>query len=172
MDRFSQFVNMVISDCDDPKTLGATRLNKILWFSDVESYRATGKSISGSSYIKRKRGPVPATILKTLETLKSSGLISIKEPKEQYAVREYISTGSADESMFNDFEKDLAKNISNEIRSNYTATEISDISHDIVWDAAYDGEEIPLQATLVSSKGEYKDKIITWADSVIPSAGC
>lgn len=169
MDRFSQLVSMVISNCDDPKTLGATRLNKILWFSDVEHYMATGKSISGASYIKRKRGPVPATILKTLESLESSGVISIQEPQEQYAVREFKSIADVDESMFTDIEKSIANDISKEIRSNYTATEISDLSHDTIWEAAFDGEEIPLQATLVTSKGEYKEKIIAWADSVIPS---
>jgi hypothetical protein len=37
----------------DPSELGATKLYKICWYSDLEAYRTLGSTISGATHYKR-----------------------------------------------------------------------------------------------------------------------
>ena len=166
MDKFKALVHFVIEECD-PKQLGAVRLNKILWFSDVMAYRTTGETISGTKYVKRPRGPVPAAVVKTLEDLKTEGRISGRGAVERYDVREFSSLSNADTNLFSNVEMTIVKNIAKDICNNYTAGEISDLSHDVVWEAAAEGEEIPMCATLVSFTGDYRSDVTAWADKVV-----
>lgn len=167
MDKFKALVHLIIQDCKDPKNLGATRLNKILWFSDVEAYRLTGNSITGAKYLRRKKGPVPAHILRSLEELKSEGKIQLDEPEFRYDPRLFTSLKNSDDGVFSKNECDLVKIISDHICHNFTADGISEASHDDIWDAAGDGEEIPLEATLISNGGNYPAAVTNWADSVV-----
>lgn len=167
MDKFKALVHLVINQCDDPQKLGAIRLNKILWFSDVEAFRLTGNSISGSRYLRRKKGPVPANVLRSLQELKAEGKIQVDEPSAQYQPRIFRSLQSVDEALFSGLERDIVKSIASQICSNFTADEISELTHDDVWRAADDGEEIPLEATLVSESGDYPAVVTNWADQVV-----
>lgn len=167
MDKFKALVHLVIQGCDDPRKLGATRLNKILWFADREAYLATGNSISGTTYVRRPRGPVPKHILKSLRELEQENKISIQEPSGQYMPREFTSLEAPNSEMFSDVEKSIVDNISQVICDQYTADEISERSHDISWEAAADGEEIPLSSTLASCPGDYRPTVTNWADEVV-----
>ena len=169
MDKFKSLVHLVISDCEDPSRLGATRLNKILWFSDIEAYRQTGNSISGTKYMRRKKGPVPAYILQSLKELEAEGKVKITEPVEQYSPRLYSSLLDPDLSIFSKYEQGMVKSIAKEICDNFSADEISELSHDDVWKAANEGEDIPLSATLVSSSGDYRPEVINWASFIVES---
>jgi len=167
MDKFKSLVHLVIADCDNPAKLGAIRLNKILWFSDMEAYLQTGNSISGTKYLRRKKGPVPAHILQSLKELESENKINIEEPADKYTPRKYTSLTDPDLNMFSDFEQDIVKDIAKNICNNFSADQISELSHDDVWEAAGEGENIPLSATLISYSGDYRSEITNWADSVV-----
>jgi hypothetical protein len=56
-EKFKALVHYIVASCDDPQRLGATKLNKVLWFADAFSYRATKNSITDETYVKRQRGP-------------------------------------------------------------------------------------------------------------------
>jgi hypothetical protein len=56
--KFSNLVHYICYKCDDPSQLGATKLNKILWYCDMFSYRWNSESMTGENYIKRQFGPV------------------------------------------------------------------------------------------------------------------
>jgi len=53
------------------------------------------------------------------------------------------------------------------ICNQFTAIEISEVSHDQAWLAANMGEEIPMVATLAAFPGEMTNKVETWADAAI-----
>ena len=74
-EKFKALVLYVIAKCGDPARLGATRLNKILWFSDSFAYRINGVSITGEAYVKRQWGPVPKHILATIRELEADSLV-------------------------------------------------------------------------------------------------
>ena len=49
----------------------------------------------------------------------------------------------------------------------YRAGEISELTHEEIWEAAQEGEEVPLYATLASGKGEITERVKKWAESVV-----
>jgi len=162
-DKFKALVHLVIDECKNPARLGAVRLNKILWCADSMMYRQTGNSISGAKYVRRERGPVPHHVLVAIRELKEAGLISVREPAQQYEPREFVSLVSPNKELFSDVEEGLVRTLVESICGHFTATEISELTHDDVWKAALEGEEIPLQATLVSEAGDYGAPVMKWA---------
>lgn len=165
--KFKALVHHIIHKCGDhPEQLGATRLNKVLWFSDIIVYQIKGVSITGETYVKRMFGPVPYHILETLRGLKKDGCIVIKEPEHPYDTREFKSERSPDPDILSEEEKRVASVVLDAILGR-SANNVSEKSHDIIWDAAKEGEEIPLYATLVAVPGEITEEMIEWAKQVV-----
>ena len=59
-------------------------------------------------------------------------------------------------------ERDLVKQVL-EFALTKTADEISELTHEETWEAAAEGEAIPLYATLSTGNGEITDDVIAWA---------
>jgi hypothetical protein len=164
--KFKALVHFIVHECrEHPGRLGAVRLNKTLWYTDVTSYKMNGVSVTGESYVKRKKGPVPAQILATLRELKDEGKILIQEPEFQYDARKFISLMNPNVETLSEEDRVLAKSILDAV-CGYTASAISEMTHDNIWDAAAEGEEIPLYATLASELGEVTEDVKTWASSI------
>lgn len=162
-EKFKALVHFMVHECkDDPDRLGAIRLNKALWYTDVAAFKANGTSVSGESYVKRQRGPVPARVLAALRELKDEGKIQIEEPKHHYDARKFISMQEPSSNLLSEDERGLAQHVL-ECVCGVTANEISEISHDIVWEAAELGEEIPLYATLAANEGAITEEMRAWA---------
>jgi hypothetical protein len=166
-EKFKALVHYIVASCDDPQRLGATKLNKILWFADALCYRVTKTSITGETYVKRQKGPAPKAILQTLRELRAEGKIHIEEPQFQYEIRRFVSLHRPDATMFSPFEIGLVSAVMAHVCDRHTATSISDLTHDQIWDAANEGEELPLFATLASQPGEITDEVKEWANSVV-----
>ena len=165
--KFKALVHYVVNQCkDNPERLGAIRLNKALWFIDVYSYQKEGFSVSGERYVKRERGPVPAKILATLGELQREGKLVIEDPKFLYEPRRYISKVNPDLTLLSEEDRHLARAVVDWVCGK-TANEISELTHEQVWQSAVEGEEIPLYATLVSGKGAVTQEVKNWALSVV-----
>lgn len=166
-EKFKALTHFIINECSDsPSKLGATRLNKALWHADVLAYRATGQSVTGDNYVKRQNGPVPAEILATVRELTDENKIVVREPEHQYDPRKFISTDNPDVSMLSETEMDLARHAIRKVCSK-TTTEVSDETHDIIWEAAKLGEHIPMSAMLAGRSGEITENVADWALSAI-----
>src|SRR5579871_4301294 len=80
--RFKSLVHYVCWRCsDEPSKLGAVKLNKTLWLSDLRAYYQLGEPITNSRYVKRQFGPVPAAIVPTLTELEMAGVLTIRDAK-------------------------------------------------------------------------------------------
>ncbi len=166
-EKFKALVHFIVHECrDHPHRLGAVRLNKTLWYTDVMAFKMNGVPVTGETYVKREKGPVPAHILATLRELKDEGKIVIREPEYQFDTRKYVSVSSPQSGVLSDEERILASTILDAV-CGYTANGISELTHDVIWDAASEGEEIPLKATLVAEAGEVTDSVRKWAESII-----
>ena len=122
-----------------------------------------GNPITGATYIKRERGPVPKSVVTTLRKLKSEGKISVKEPQYAFDVRRFFSlTDGVDTSAFTDEELGIADAALGAVCAT-TANRISEMTHDLIWEAAGMGEEIPLYATLAANKGVVSVETMAWA---------
>ena len=164
-----KFADMVHYICaHGGSRVGAIKLNKILWLMDTAQFIKTGSSITGGSYVKRKKGPVPKTILRTLEILEAEGKLSVgKSQCGPYVKTDYVSKIEPDTSLISKDEMEAAAFFIDYVCDNHTADSISELTHDIVWESAHEGEEIPLEAVLASKAGDITEHHINWADSII-----
>jgi hypothetical protein len=169
-EKFRALVHYIIARCD-PSRLGATKLNKILWYVDTCSYRLHGESMTGEGYVKRAYGPVPVHILPTLDALKANGSILVNErTKGGLPMKEYVALEEPNTDLLSRAELELIDEISAAICHGHTAASISELTHDGVWAAANLGETIPMHAVLASTPGEITDEVLDWADSIIENA--
>ena len=166
-DQYKALVHHIIHECNDhPERLGAIRLNKALWFSDVIAFQVDGEPITGETYVKLKFGPVPRHIPAALQELEQEGSIAIKKSEFVYDMHKFYSTCSPDPDALSDNVKRIVSNVLGDLLG-HTANAVSEMSHDIIWNAAHEGEEIPVYATLVAVPGEITQDMIEWAEEVI-----
>jgi len=149
MSRLKELVHYICNQCKDESGFGATKLNKILWYLDTFAFRKYGEPISGDTkYVKQKHGPVPHQILVVLRELEVEKSVLIKESKYHNHIKtDYIVLRPPNEAIFTAAEKELINEIAETV-CRRTAKEISDLSHNAVWEARKDGEEIPLYTVL------------------------
>lgn len=163
--KFKSLVHYVVSRRRDaPDTLGAVKLNKIMWLSDLTSYYERGKPITTSRYIKQEFGPVPASIMPVLRELQMEGAITVSEaPLHNRRKTEYKVHRPMTNTDFMDREElDIVNGVIDHICDEHTAKSISDASHNHIWMAAADGEEIPL-FTVFSRPGRVTETDKVWA---------
>lgn len=167
--RLDTLVHYVCARCDNPSKLGATKLNKVLWYSDVFAFAQFGKSVTGATYIKRQFGPVPRDIVEACARLQQSGaLVQRVGNCNGYAQKQFIALSPADISVFSAEQISLVDSILDAICSNHTATSISELSHDLVWEVAAIGEEIPMAAAAFGGNvGEIDENDMSWAHNEV-----
>jgi len=167
--KLDALVHYVCAKCDNPNQLGATKLNKVLWYSDVFAFAQLGESITGAVYVKRQFGPVPKDIMAARSRLKRDGLIIERQALyHNYQQTQFLVLKRPDISMFTSDQISMVDGVIQAICLSHTATSISEISHDLVWEAAEIGEEIPMSAAAFGgSIGELDEDDIAWAQQEI-----
>jgi hypothetical protein len=162
-DKFKALVHYICYRADRAD-LGATKLNKTLWYADLWTYLMHGTSMTGEGYIKQQFGPVPKHILSSLEELQTEGKIAVRDAEFfRYEKKEYIALKRPDLSLFSGEEISIVDELINMICRGHTARSISDKTHDRIWELADIGEEIPYYTAFAGSLGEIDQNDITWA---------
>ena len=164
-EKFKAVLHFIIHECGDAARLGAVRLNKICWYSDVFSYKSTGQPITRERYVKRQMGPVPAEVLSAIRELQTEGAIAVSERDfGSYRRRDFMAIKPLDLRLLSEFEQQTIRDVMNAICDGHSAASISDLTHDQIWDAAALGEEIPLFATLAAMPDEIDTGMMEWAN--------
>jgi uncharacterized phage-associated protein len=139
----------ICSKVKNPRDLGRTKLNKILFYSDQEAYIKTGQPITGERYVKHQYGPVSHSLNDQIARLKKDQLLAESkqsrmnwrgEPYEQF---HYNALERPSLDKFNAEEISILDDYIFDICSNHSAASISEKSHDFIWEAAEIGEELP-----------------------------
>lgn len=121
---------LYIASHPEVRSLGDTKLYKLIYFSDVENLRECGESITGSEYIKYKHGPVPSRAEKSVKYLKKSGFIQTKLVKHgQYTRNAINALKEPDTSIFTSEELHGMDEICKTLGRKSAAT-LSRISHE------------------------------------------
>jgi hypothetical protein len=152
--KFKELVLYISQQCATHLTFGATKLNKVLFYSDFLAYAYHAKPITGHEYQKLINGPAPRKLpILRAQMIKEGSLgiqpvrlknghtqqrpINLREPKlniftgDQIAIVDMVIAGLADA----------------------TAEETSWMSHQLVgWLAAEKGETIPYGSILISNE--------------------
>jgi len=165
--KMRDLVHYICWKCDEPSQLGATKLNKILWFVDTLAYRTAGAPVTAATYVKLQYGPVPRNIRRVIDELCVEGKIVKREPQAAYQPREFFAVQPASTDNFSPAELSLIDSVIGEICKNHTAGSISELTHGPVWEAASMGEEIPLYAIFADAPGALTDADFEWANGVV-----
>ena len=165
-DKLKTLVHYVISKCENPSMLGSIKLNKVLWVSDLWAFVGKGEPITGEHYIKQQFGPVVGSMVGVLKELQSEQKIVVREteaygnPKVDYIALSQPTNISAE------FTADEISLVDEAIGfvCRHTALDISDKSHDIIWELAEIGEQIPYEAMLASRLDAVTKDDVRWAE--------
>ena len=131
--------------------VGATVINKLLYFIDFDYYEQYGKSITGLSYIRNHYGPTAhmPTITSTVQQMRADGQLEVVEtPYFKHTQKKYLPLKSADLTELN--AQELA-HIDAELEKlgSKSANELSDLSHlDMPWMATKPGDVIDYQLAM------------------------
>lgn len=167
-EKFKSLVHYVCSRVDNPSQLGATKLNKVLWFSDLLTYLNINAPVTGARYVKRQFGPVPAAIVPIIEELRAEGALAVRDveyfgkPK-----REFFALTVPDISAFSSKEISIIDSVIGAICEKHTATSISELTHNASWEMAEIGEDLPFFTVFSARIGEIDESDIAWADGQI-----
>src|SRR5680860_147283 len=104
-EKFKRLFHYVVWKAGKRDGFGATKLYKVLWFSEARTYVLTGKPIAGAAYIREKHGPVPRLAVPVREELTSEGAIKAWKGKYyDYDMWHFEAKRPPDTSSFSDTE--------------------------------------------------------------------
>jgi hypothetical protein len=171
-EKFKLLVHYVCWRCiDNPSALGSVKLNKILWASDFTAYYQGGQSITGAGYVKRQYGPVPRAIVPILKELEADGAVVARDRSfHGFTKKEFVVKCAPDMSGFSQADLAIVDQAITLICDQHTARSISAQSHDHIWRAASDGEDIPYY-TIFAVQGEISPDELDWAKQELETLG-
>jgi len=143
--------------------LGATKLNKVLWFADCEFFRRHGRSLTGETdYVRLDFGPCPERMPDVLAALKRQGAV-VESPRRiaNFTQRAFTSVTEPNLERFTAEEVDILLTVALEIVP-LSARQASDLSHDDLWEATAPGGRMSVEAGSVRVTAPTPD-VIAWA---------
>ncbi|MXX20078.1 MAG: DUF4065 domain-containing protein [Dehalococcoidia bacterium] len=141
-EKFAELIIYVAERCESHRLFGATKMNKILFFSDFIAFRELGAPITGAQYQALERGPAPVKLLPVRKVLEKQGQIAIQRIGGQERI---VPLRDPDLSGFSASEISIVESVIDELRT-LSADEVSDLSHEFLgWEAAIaEGPKTPI----------------------------
>jgi len=134
--RLTELIPYIAAKCLDDHDFNATRLNKILFWSDFRSFALYGKPITGSAYKALEYGPAPAGLdVIRKRMVKNKDLSRKRVPKFSYKRIRLIPLRDANLDLFTARDIALVDEVIEEMWG-MLAKDASIQSHTIVWEIA------------------------------------
>jgi hypothetical protein len=151
--KFKELLLYVAEKSVDDRNFGATKLNKILYFSDFLAYGEFGEAITGVKYQRLNFGPAPVPLLPVEAELEREGAAQIVEvPQFNWTQKRLIAKRRPDLSVFSAAEIALVDDVMDSLRK-LDASAVSALSHlERSWQIVGDREEIPYEYAFLSSE--------------------
>ncbi len=151
-DKLRELILYVADKCEDDRTFGAVKLNKILFYADFISFAEYGEPITGVKYRKFQQGPVPTILKRVRFEMEESGEVVVR--KKSYHGRmqhRLIPLRPPNFDLLRARDIALVDDVI-QMLWNCSAQEVSELSHDRAWRNASEGEAIPYEAAFVSDE--------------------
>ena len=152
-EKFRQLILYIATASEGDPNFGATKLNKLLYFSDFEAFGLFGAPITGATYQKLDHGPAPREILPVLKEMEAEGSID-REERRYFHLRQkrVVPHEKPDTSVFESREMALVDCVLTELRSR-DASQVRALSRlDVGWRVARDLEPIPYESAYISDR--------------------
>jgi hypothetical protein len=130
----------------EPSQLGYIKLNKTLWYADLENYRRHGVSLTSLQYYTRMpQGPMSKDVSRAVRLLIRESKVAERRTKViHYTRRELIWLTKPNISMFTGEQIDLLNEVI-DIVVPLTAEEVSQLTHrDALWKELKDNDPMPI----------------------------
>ena len=119
---------------DRPSDLGAVKLHKVLWFTDLELMYALDRTLCGETFLRMAQGPWGSHVDKAIKSLVTAGTIAERQGSSHgYQQRLFFSLCRPDLSLFSPDEISVLDRMIEIVCFGHTATSISAATHDRVW---------------------------------------
>ena len=143
---------------DDPK-FGRTKLAKIIYFADMESFRMHRLPVSGSAYVRSMPfGPLPKGFLQILDKLKDAKEIT-ENTREYFGFEQkritILSEPTVDLLSQNDME--IVDRVIEKF-THWNASGLSERSHGVAWQLSEGEQFIPYEYALYSDEPLTEDE--------------
>lgn len=152
--KFWELVLYICQRCATDPKFGATKLNKLLYFSDFLAYAQLGEPITGFEYRRLPNGPAPRRFTSVRdEMVKKRDLgfqtVPLSGGRTQYRA---VNLRVPDLSVFTAEQISLVDQVIHELW-NLDAEAVSDLSHRMMgWRVADLNEVIPYETVFISSE--------------------
>lgn len=142
--KFGELMLYIADRSVDDPDFGATKLNKILFFSDFMAYEQFGKSITGAVYQRLDHGPAPRHLLPVqAELIRNRDAFITPVSRYNFTQKRLTALRECDLSLFSSEEIALVSQVMDALQGK-NAAQVSAISHRFDgWKLADDGEDIP-----------------------------
>jgi hypothetical protein len=171
-EKFRELMLYVAERSQEDPSFGATKLNKVLYFSDFLAYEQLGRPITGAVYQRLEWGPAPHQLLPEQQTLIRNGDAELeRRPRFNLSQRRLVPRRKSRVEVFSDEEREIVDQVIDALR-NYTAVDVSSLSHKIAigWQLTEDGEEIPYYTAFLTGEPPSEDAI-EWAQQLAAEHG-
>lgn len=142
--KLKELILYIAQRCESDPAFGATKLNKVLFFSDFIAFRRFGKPITGHPYFKLPQGPAPRRMLPILKQLEKDGSFkNVERWVGAYQVKKPTSLREPNLAGFSAEEIAIVDEMIAQCAA-MTAKQVSDFSHQFIgWQVANAEEDIP-----------------------------
>jgi len=151
--RLKELILYISERCAGHLKFGATKLNKILYFSDFLAYAHTGEPITGVEYMKLPNGPAPKKLVPIREQMRAAGELGIQEVwlRSGKIQKRTVNLRRPNLSVFTAEQISIVDTVI-EALSSANSDEVSDLSHKMVgWKVADAKEVIPYETIFLST---------------------
>ena len=169
--KFRELVLYIAENSEDDPKFGVVKLNKILYYSDFESYRRLGQPITGATYRKYSEGPAPSEMLEQRRVMVDSARITVEtRPHFSGAQQRIVPLSESDTGLFS-YDELAIVNETIEGMRHMTAHEAVSLSHrELGWQTAEYGETIPYPTAWLSP-GPLPQEAEEYAREVVEKLG-
>jgi uncharacterized phage-associated protein len=153
VERVAEVAHHVIAKTD-PAKLGHVKLNKILWYSDLEHYRWHGASLTGlRQYSRTAQGPMSPAITRAVRRLVNQGKVSERTVKvADFPRREMVALALPDIDAFTEQQAGILNQMI-AIIAPLSANRLSQMTQsDPTWQEVGDGEAMSIATGSIISR--------------------
>jgi Protein of unknown function (DUF4065) len=153
-EKFKELILYVSQKCVDDPRFGATKLNKILFFSDFLSYASLGQPITAVEYRKLVNGPAPRRLVPIRNAMVEARELAVQpvQLRSGKVQNRTVNLRKPNLSLFSAAEIALVDDVIDALRT-ADADTVSEISHKMMgWKITRLNETIPYETVFLSGE--------------------
>lgn len=151
-ERLKELILYIAKKLKGDPNFGRTKLAKIIYFSDMDSFRLHRRPVTGSAWIRMPYGPLPENYLPILDELKAEGRIVESEREYfDYTQKRIEALSETTAGLFDETELGVVDGVIQKF-ADWNAVGLSERSHGVAWRLTKEGQYIPYEYALYSDE--------------------